>query len=598
MQGELIISKTNKFLEEKVKNKNYILMGEWLLEDFQKEEIKKYNFKIPNPASIDRENRKKSYLNCEEIFKNIFNDFYKELNRIHNIKLSERAWRIISETWLKKFIYICYNKKETLDIAVAQYSIDIVHLRQNNDFKFFTKDCFGQYDATLNNDWNSNLYNKIINYFNYSFNINSEMIDSEFINFQSFNEIIKNNKRSFVYNFFKKLLSLNKFFIKNDDALIFRTYLPFKIEKLIEIKLNQLPQLWVEDEINFKEFDLDKRRNISFRKKDNSDTSLENFVRELLPHSLPISFLESFTDIYKKSGHHKFPKDPKFIFISTGFEHDEILKFYIARQVDKGKKYFVGQHGSSYFTQYDANFRSEVNTSDKFFSWGFLEEDKKQVLPVFNLKTFNRKIKADPKGKLIIVCRSLGHNVETWDKYHEVLNGIKKVSNLMNMMNENIREKTLVRLHETYKLDRSNYFLEKFFGNFKSHLEFGDISYNRLIRKGRLICFNYDGTGFLENLSYNIPSVLIWDGNFNHINEKFEKKYRLLMDANIIFNDEKELVNHIENKWENIHEWWNSKKVQNSIHEFNKDYNKTGNERDLRGLIQILKNEKNYNYYN
>ena len=107
----------------------------------------------------------------------------------------------------------------------------------------------------------------------------------------------------------------------------------------------------------------------------------------------------------------------------------------------------------------------------------------------------------------------------------------------------------------------------------------------------RLVCFNYDSTGFLENLNYNIPSIAIWDNTFNHINENFEKKYELLLEANIIFNNEKELINHVENNWENVYEWWNSKKVQTSINEFNKNLNKSGQSEDLKKLIENLKHD-------
>ena len=48
-------------------------------------------------------------------------------------------------------------------------------------------------------------------------------------------------------------------------------------------------------------------------------------------------FCRIFAKIFQNAGHHNFPKDPKFIFISTGFDHDELLKFYIAKNVERGK---------------------------------------------------------------------------------------------------------------------------------------------------------------------------------------------------------------------------------------------------------------------
>ena len=70
-----------------------------------------------------------------------------------------------------------------------------------------------------------------------------------------------------------------------------------------------------------------------------------------------------------------------------------------------------------------------------------------------------------------------------------------------------------------------------------------------------------------------------------------KKKYELLTEANILFSDENKLINHIENYWENIFAWWGSKKVQTNINEFKKDFNNSGQHKDLKKLIRELKNE-------
>ena len=118
---------------------------------------------------------------------------------------------------------------------------------------------------------------------------------------------------------------------------------------------------------------------------------------------------------------------------------------------------------------------------------------------------------------------------------------------------------TIIRLHKSFQLKRSKYFLDKYLGKYNDNLEFGNINYKKLLSQSRLTCFNYDSTGFLENLNYNIPSVAIWDKTFNHLNENFKKKYELLIEANILFSDENKLINHIENYWENILSWWGIK---------------------------------------
>ena len=588
MTHDLIISRTKNIFEKKT-NTNFVLIGQWLIENFKKEEIESHKIQINKPASFEQSDRKKSYLICEQIFNAIIRDFCKSLNNLHSIQLSERAWRIIAESWIKRFIYICYNRKETLDLAFDNFNLKNIHLKINNDYNFYTRDSEGQYPASVDDVWNSNLYSKILKYFEYNVNIIEEKNSENFINVKTYSERIRKSKKNLKFKIIKSIFNFNKFFVRENDGVIFNSYLPFVSEKILELYLKQVPQFWQEDEIQYLDFDDNLRNKISIINNKN-EKSLENFIRQMMPNSLPNCFVESFKSIFQNAGHKKFPKNPKFIFTSVGFDHDELLKFYVAKNVDKGKKYFVGQHGSSYFTEHDKNFRAEVNSADNFFSWGYFDKEKKNIYPLFNLKTFNKRVKNNAQGKFTIVCRSLGYRAAPWDRYYEGLLGIEKISKLMNIMPKKIEEKTIIRLHQSFKLERSKYFLEKYFNKYNKNLEFGIINYKKLISNSRLVCFNYDSTGFLENLNYNIPSVAIWDNTFNHLNDKFKKKYELLLEANIIFNDEKKLINHLNNYWDNIYGWWNSEVVRTNLNEFQKNFNNSGNFKDFKILREKLKN--------
>ena len=209
---------------------------------------------------------------------------------------------------------------------------------------------------------------------------------------------------------------------------------------------------------------------------------------------------------------------------------------------------------------------------------------------MFNFKTFKRRIKNDNRGNFVIICRSLGYRAAPWDRYFEGLMGIKKVSQLLSVLPIHIQEMTLVRLHKSFKLDRAKYFVNKYFDLYSKNLEFGEINYRSLIKKSRLVCFNYDSTGFLENLHYNVPSVCIWDNTFNHINNNFMKKYEILLDARILFDNEKELKKHLIKIWDNVESWWNAKATQSSLLEFNKNFNIKGEFKDLKKITELLKN--------
>ena len=99
-------------------------------------------------------------------------------------------------------------------------------------------------------------------------------------------------------------------------------------------------------------------------------------------------------------------------------------------------------------------------------------------------------------------------------------------------------------------------------------------NYFGALKKSRLVVFNYDSTGFYENLSLNIPTILFSKEINLMLNDKYIKYYQLLKDVNILIDNEKNLISNISKNWEKLEKWWLSKKVQNNISLFNSRLNK------------------------
>jgi hypothetical protein len=66
----------------------------------------------------------------------------------------------------------------------------------------------------------------------------------------------------------------------------------------------------------------------------------------------------------------------------------------------------------------------------------------------------------------------------------------------------------------------------------------------------------------------------------------------MLLDNSLMFVDEKKLIEHINNHWPNITEWWMSEKNQKIINEFNKNFNVQADHYSLTKLKSLL--SKNY----
>ena len=75
----------------------------------------------------------------------------------------------------------------------------------------------------------------------------------------------------------------------------------------------------------------------------------------------------------------------------------------------------------------------------------------------------------------------------------------------------------------------------------------------------------------------------------NFINDDFIRKYKDLNKENIIFYDDLLLSNHINQIWDNVEGWWNSRQVQNSLKKFNHKLNDKGNNKSLSLIMSTIK---------
>ena len=157
--------------------------------------------------------------------------------------------------------------------------------------------------------------------------------------------------------------------------------------------------------------------------------------------------------------------------------------------------------------------------------------------------------------------------------------------NLINSLNAK-KEFIELKLHYTHKQMFDGFYFNRYYKNLNVKKNFHDNIF-KLLKKSRLVFFNYDSTGLLENLSLNIPSVCLWHDTYSHLNEDYVKKYKKLVEAKILFEDFDQLLDHINKYWDNIDQWWLSTRTQKIIKEFNNNFNI--NNQNYKNLTNILK---------
>ena len=579
MNQALVLSLKNKNF---YKEKKILFAGEWVLEN---EKPQKFNYNIFISKSGSKEYRKKNCLSSDRIYQNLILDLSKELNLFHSINLDLKSWKIIFGNWLRYFVDICYERDFLINEIIKSHKISSIYGIKNENFKFFTDDSFGIFYKASDNDWNNNLFYKIINY--YKFPTNQNFITADFEKNENYQEQfeVKEKKR---VTYVKKFLNNLKFFKKNNDALITQTYLPLFYEKLFELSFFQISPIFKPKKIFYKTYDA--RLRLKIKLPHTSEKNIDNFIRENLVNFLPICFVESFQNIFQNC-EKDFPKNPKFIMTAISYDFDENFKFYTAKKVNDKVPYFVLQHGNTYLVEDLVFNRTEYETSTKFLTFGY--SNKKFTEKFCNQITLRNPVKYDKDGFLHAICPPVQNRSFPYDRDQEWLARLKLIKQFGDKIDNKLKEKLILRIHPDYlKSKRGKWHLNKYFQNFdKDHVDYGERDYFRNLKDSRLNLFFYDSTGLLENLIYNIPSVMILSNPYNHIADEFVDKYKILMDANILFDDVEKLLIHINHNWENIDAWWFSQKTQKNISDFNKNLNKKGS---LHSLLKLRKFIKKY----
>jgi putative transferase (TIGR04331 family) len=591
LKNNLILSSNKENVSKDFCN---IFLEERILFDFDKEDLKKLNYFVADSVLYENQDRVNSFVLCENIFNSIIGDIYLNLNNIHNISWSKRSWEILIGFWVKKFIYIIFYKFKLLENTIFKNDINKIFLSYSKTGFLASHESDTIQELSINTDWSWILTSKIFEYLDVK-NIIVEKSENPKNDFYENNTFYKriNANSSFVKKKFINFISfLNKLLSENNN-LIVTTYLPRLKEKQLEMMFCQSPRFYYPNEIEYNPINIDLRKKLNLNKVEKEISVVEKIVRELIPSYLPTLAIENFKQLKIAAYKNNYPSNPKFIFTSNSFEADEAFKFYLANIISSNKnpKYFVGQHGNSYFTRIDNNYNNELLTCDYFLAWGKYNTGSSKIINLFNLKLpIEKKIK-ETKEKLTIVFRSLGYQTVPYDRWQEGKKEFFLAKQFLLYCPDNFKKKIHLRLHDSFK-KRYKFFVEDFLNGLNNiDRDFGEKNYETIIENSKIVVFTYDSTGFLENILLNKPSVCLYPDTFNHLNQDCHEIYKNLKDQNIIFDDPKKLYEHIMSIWSNVDSWWSSDKVKSTINSFKFLFSQSGGKKPLSLLKASLVNK-------
>ena len=217
------------------------------------------------------------------------------------------------------------------------------------------------------------------------------------------------------------------------------------------------------------------------------------------------------------------------------------------------------------------NVNFEKKVCNKYLSWGW--HDSSEVVPLHYLNyNLNKKYKknSNPDGIIISAINtsnipnrmdSISRDLTNTKKYY------KNISQFINSLDVNIRESSKIKYIDLGRSPGLSEFLNQSINFSKSKKSVIEQSIDY-----KIVVETLNSTGFLENLYFNVPSILILDENYSPIRNNAIKFFELLKNYNIVFNNPIHAAKHINKSYKDINLWWENKNLQNARINFCKEF--------------------------
>jgi putative transferase (TIGR04331 family) len=562
-----------------------VFLGEWCKRFSRKSEWEKLD-SITLPYHWDDGSKfKDDYHYLDKIYEEMLIDFSNHLNNFHNVNHSTRYWRILIGSWLGVFIQVLYDRWVMLNYASKNYEIKECIVLDKNFDSVVPKNA-QEFSAMVTGDyWNEAIYAELIDRcFNETIPTKKVKIEKQKSDKKlKSNGVNKSQVIRIIKTLFEKILPST-----NDQFFLKDTYLPLIHEIKLQIKLKQIPKIWSTINLNFtKKINIKSRQ---WNKKSNLDEFSKLAYQMAILH-IPTSYLENYEDLVD-SVPTSWPKKPKIIFTSVSWFLDEVFKLWSAKKCEEGSLLFIGQHGG-HFGMTDISFleKHQIDISDKWVSWGWSEPAEPKIIQGFNFKEKNLEIKPNYKGLGLLAttthprysARMIRATVAgQWKVY------LQENQDFFGLLSSDIQNKMLIRTtHNAYGWDENDAWKD-----FSPSINFGNyaLKIHEEMKSCRVLISTYNATTYLESLFYNFPTIIFWNEEHWDLKTEVKEYFDLLESVGIFHKSPSSAAKKLEEVWDNIPEWWDSKEVQNARNIFCKNFSHKVS-RPVEHFQVILQNE-------
>lgn len=296
-------------------------------------------------------------------------------------------------------------------------------------------------------------------------------------------------------------------------------------------------------------------------------TNLNELVRVLLPLHLPVALLEGFAE-YRKAVL-AFPvARPKVVYSANALYNHLAWKLLVAEWREQGTRLLYHQHGGGYgIDRIHTLGEFEMRVADRYYTWGW-HNDSPKVQPL------SPAVLHCPKKKRKYILLSCVEYPKVFYRLHfQPMPGTIEIMQretcefLAALPN---RKKLLVRPYPDDYGWGSVDMMRKAApdARFDDHREG---SFERYA-ESRLVIHNYLGTGWLETLALDIPTLCFYDPETYAFREAAQSYIDALENVGVLHRSGKSAARFVASLGDSVESWWNKSEVQEASRNFVKRY--------------------------
>lgn len=487
------------------------------------------------------------------------------LNKIHKLNNSIGFWRIIIGPWLRFYITVIYHRYVGIQKAIEKHQecTTIVLAEKSN---VVPNDTLEFIQLVYDDPYNLQIYSNLMRRMGFNFPEKEICHTSD--------EHLRGRRKSSLFvslinGVIRDVARMSGILRKDRFVALHHTYFTRSISlKLFLRTFGAIITIYENSACEVKQR-IDTTMRCKLGGLILGGNEFEAILAAMLPHDMPVVFLEAFESVNKQVAN-QYPYKPGVVASADSWFYDEVFKHWVAWCAERGTKLLGLQHGGNYGSLYSPAVDYEVTITDKFYTWGWTSEtygDK--VIPASAPKLCGRKVVGADNGKrgILYVTTAVSRYMfqfpfmpETFIEY------LEWNFRFIKFIRDDLRKLVRARM---YQLDFGWDITQRWTDNCPEiTLDDWKIPFSTTLKNCRLYVCDHLGTTFLEALSARIPTILFWDPNTNKILPEAQPYYDFLKELGILHYDPESAAEAVNRVYDDVEDWWGDPKRQGAVTDF------------------------------